>query len=58
MTIALNAANRDGDRFADPDALDVTRPPTGHLSFGHGVHQCLGQQLARTEMSVAYSGTC
>jgi cytochrome P450 len=54
VTIALNAANRDGERFEDSETLDVARPPTGHLSFGHGVHQCLGQQLARTEMSVAY----
>ncbi|MDP9841677.1 cytochrome P450 [Streptosporangium lutulentum] len=54
VTIALNAANRDGERFDDSGTLDVTRPPTGHLSFGHGVHQCLGQQLARTEMGVAY----
>ncbi|AWS45015.1 cytochrome P450 [Streptosporangium sp. 'caverna'] len=54
VTISLSAANRDGERFEDPGTLDVARPPSGHLSFGHGVHQCLGQQLARTEMSVAY----
>jgi cytochrome P450 len=54
VTISLSAANRDGERFENAGTLDVTRPPVGHLSFGHGVHQCLGQQLARTEMSVAY----
>ncbi|MFF5205776.1 cytochrome P450 [Streptosporangium sp. NPDC000396] len=54
VMLALTAANRDQERFDAPGTLDVTRPSTGHLSFGHGVHQCLGQQLARTEMSIAY----
>lgn len=54
VTVSVAAANRDHERFEDPEVLDVTRPPAGHLSFGHGVHQCLGQQLARTEMSIAY----
>ncbi|MEU6739749.1 cytochrome P450 [Streptosporangium sandarakinum] len=54
VTLALAAANRDPRHHPDPDALDVTRPPTGHLAFGHGIHQCLGQHLARTELAVAY----
>jgi cytochrome P450 len=54
VTVSLAAANRDHERLEEPGTLDVTRPRTGHLSFGHGVHQCLGQQLARTEMSIAY----
>ncbi|AVZ77902.1 cytochrome P450 (plasmid) [Streptomyces lunaelactis] len=53
VTISVQAANRDPDRFADPDTLDLHRKATGHLSFGHGIHQCLGQQLARVEMRVA-----
>ncbi|HEX6360794.1 cytochrome P450 [Actinophytocola sp.] len=54
VTLAIGAANRDPARFPDPDRLDVRRQATGHLAFGHGVHQCLGQQLARIEMRVAF----
>ncbi|MGR6917547.1 cytochrome P450 [[Actinomadura] parvosata] len=53
VVVSVQAANRDPARFADPDVLDLRRPATGHLSFGHGVHQCLGQQLARVELRVA-----
>jgi cytochrome P450 len=51
--VSLPSANRDADFMADPDVFDVTRQPQAHLTFGHGIHQCLGQQLARLEMSVA-----
>jgi cytochrome P450 len=54
VVISLLAANRDGQQWSDPDVLDVTRRRGPHLAFGHGVHQCLGQQLARVEMAVAY----
>ncbi|MFG2639565.1 cytochrome P450 [Streptomyces sp. NPDC048370] len=54
VTISVQATNRDPHKFADPDRLDVHRRATGHLSFGHGAHQCLGQQLARVEMTVAF----
>lgn len=37
----------------DPEQLDVTRGFGSHLAFGHGIHQCLGQQLARVEMKAA-----
>ncbi|WP_313885788.1 cytochrome P450 [Fodinicola feengrottensis] len=53
VAISLAAANRDPDKYADPDRLDVRRQATGQLAFGHGIHQCLGQQLARTELQVA-----
>ncbi|MFY7066136.1 cytochrome P450 [Nocardiopsis changdeensis] len=54
VTVSIAAANRDPDVFAAPDSLDPDRPAGGHLAFGHGIHQCLGQQLARVEMQVAY----
>ncbi|MEV6149206.1 cytochrome P450 [Nonomuraea sp. NPDC052129] len=54
VTIHLPVANRDPSRFPDGDVLDLARPATGHLTFGHGIHQCLGQQLARAEMRIAY----
>ncbi|MFF8788918.1 cytochrome P450 [Streptomyces sp. NPDC015125] len=53
VTLSIEAANRDPERFPDPDTLDLHRKATGHLAFGHGIHQCLGQQLARVEMRVA-----
>ncbi|MBF6052913.1 cytochrome P450 [Streptomyces eurocidicus] len=55
VTLCLPAANRDPDRFDRPDELDVSRAPGGHLAFGHGMHQCIGQHLARVEMQVAYA---
>ncbi|MFE6286284.1 cytochrome P450 [Streptomyces sp. NPDC057877] len=47
------AANRDPAVFSAPDRLDVARHPNPHLAFGHGVHHCLGAQLARMEVGVA-----
>ncbi|WP_029431719.1 cytochrome P450 [Blastococcus sp. URHD0036] len=52
VMLAAPEANRDPAHFDHPDQLDVTRPRPPHLTFGHGVHQCLGQQLARIEMSI------
>jgi cytochrome P450 len=54
VTISAQAANRDPARFPNPDALDLRRNATGHVTFSHGIHQCLGQQLARVEMRVAF----
>jgi cytochrome P450 len=53
VTLSLSAADRDPDQFPEPDVLDLRRATGGHVAFGHGIHQCLGQQLARVEMRVA-----
>ncbi|MGA5421030.1 cytochrome P450 [Streptomyces lavendulocolor] len=55
VVLSYNTANRDPERFTDPQALDIRRREGGHLAFGHGIHLCLGQQLARVEMRVALS---
>jgi pimeloyl-[acyl-carrier protein] synthase len=54
MVVAvLAAANRDPERFADPDRLDVGRSDNPHMAFGQGNHFCLGSQLAKLECEVA-----
>jgi len=55
LSLSIAAANRDPAKFEHPDELDITRPAAGHVGFGHGVHQCLGQQLARIEMRVGFA---
>ncbi|MCF3178044.1 cytochrome P450 [Streptomyces sioyaensis] len=56
VVISMLAANHDPQRFENPDTLDIHRKARGHLSFGHGIHQCLGQQLARIEMRAGFDG--
>jgi cytochrome P450 len=56
VVVSMLAANHDPKRFDNPDTPDVHRKARGHLSFGHGVHQCLGQQLARIEMRAGFDG--
>ncbi|WP_190818781.1 cytochrome P450 [Saccharopolyspora pogona] len=56
VVVSLLAANRDPQRFENPDTLDIHRKARGHLSFGHCIHQCLGQQLARIEMRAGFDG--
>ncbi|MEU8900245.1 cytochrome P450 [Nocardia sp. NPDC048505] len=56
VVVSLLAANHDPERFDDPDTLDVHRRARGLVAFGHGIHQCLGQQLARIEMRAGFAG--
>ena len=51
----MAAANRDPDRFPDPDALDLTRTPNRHLAFGWAAHFCFGAPLARMEARIAFA---
>ncbi|WP_285667634.1 cytochrome P450 [Actinorhabdospora filicis] len=48
------AASHDPGVFPEPHAIDVTRSARAHVAFGYGVHQCLGQNLARAELEIAY----
>jgi cytochrome P450 len=53
VVIALLAANRDPKRLPGAETLDVTRPETPHLAFGHGIHRCVGAPLAQVEGRIA-----
>ncbi|NJP45200.1 cytochrome P450 [Actinacidiphila epipremni] len=55
VVVVISTANRDERAFAGGDAFDVARGARNHISFGHGVHQCIGQNLARAEMEIALS---
>lgn len=52
VAVSLGAANRDPRQYRDPDAFDIFRDPSQHISFGNGPHMCLGMHLARMETRV------
>ena len=54
VIMANDIGNRDPAAFGDPDRLDIGRDARAHVAFGFGVHQCLGQNLARVELQVVY----
>ena len=55
LGLLFGSANRDPDVFGHPDELDVGREPNPHVSFGAGVHFCLGAPLARLELQTSFA---
>lgn len=55
VVVALAQGNRDGGAFEDPDTFDLHRSTRGQVAFGFGIHQCVGQNLARAELDVAFT---
>ena len=54
MVVSLSGGDRDPVLGADIDQFDPHREPTSHLAFGHGIHRCIGAELARMELRAAY----
>jgi cytochrome P450 len=55
VIVLLDAANRDGCAFPEPSRFDIHRKVDHHLAFGFGIHACVGQMLARLELSIFWS---
>jgi cytochrome P450 len=55
IIVHLASANRDDAQFSDPDCFDIRRTPNRHLTFGHGIHFCIGAPLARLETKIMLS---
>lgn len=53
VLVSALTANRDPEFVENPDVLDLTRKPSAHMTFGYGIHQCVGQHLARVELQIA-----
>ncbi|MFC7810443.1 cytochrome P450 [Streptomyces olivaceus] len=53
VVFSTSVINRDGTVYPEPDAIDWHRPARHHVAFGFGIHQCLGQNLARAELEIA-----
>ncbi|HEX8094410.1 cytochrome P450 family protein, partial [Jatrophihabitans sp.] len=55
LALSWHSANRDSSHFPDADRLDLTRRPVGPMSFGHGLHYCIGVPLAKMQIEIALS---
>lgn len=55
ITVSLSAANYDPVVFNEAERFDPSRLPKGHLTFGHGIHKCIGQHLAKVELKIGYA---
>ncbi len=54
ILVAPGCANRDPDRWKNPEVFDIDRDASGHLGFGYGIHECVGQVIARLEMDALF----
>jgi len=55
VSAVIAGANRDPDQFPDPDVFDIERRPNRHVSFGMGLHRCLGEKLSRAEVRAVFT---
>jgi cytochrome P450 len=58
MLLCLASANRDEAQFDNPNAFDITRDAAAQIAFGHGIHNCLGQMIARLEGQLLFTYLC
>lgn len=54
VLLLFGSGNYDDEKFSDPEEFQIDRKPNSHLAFGHGIHKCVGQHLARLELRVAF----
>jgi cytochrome P450 len=55
VRMGWGSANRDENQFPDPDKFDIHRDASAHMAFGHGIHFCIGKDLARAEGRIAFN---